>query len=113
MTKKTWLETNFPLEEMQYEHPGVWLEIALDANKLSQKEFAQLIWKTAVEVNQIINGKRNITLDRAMRITAVFGGNPKYWLDMQTDYDQQEYKKSDKYPQVLQIQEKAKTLTLA
>ena len=86
--------------------------MALEANNLTQKQFAELIGKTAVEVNQIINGKRNITLDRAMRISAVFGSDPKYWLEMQADYDQQQYQKSDKYPQFLKIQERARELVL-
>lgn len=103
----------FPLEEMHYEHPWVWLEMALEENNITQKQFAELIGKTAVEVNQIINGKRNITLDWAMRISAVFWGNPKYWIEMQADYDQQEYQKSDKYPQLLKIQERARELIFA
>ncbi len=98
---------------MHYEHPWVGLEMALEENNLTQKQFAELIGKTAVEVNQIINGKRNITLDWAMRIAAVFGGNPKHWIEMQADYDQQEYRKSDKYPQLLKIQERAKDFVFA
>lgn len=107
------IETALPLEELHYEHPWVGLEMALEANNLTQKQFAEIIGKTAVEVNQIINGKRNITLDRAMRISAVFGSDPKYWLEMQADYDQQQYQKSDKYPQFLKIQERVRELVLA
>ena len=95
---------------MKYEHPWVWLEIILDNLDISQKEFAELIWKSPVEVNQIIAWKRSITLDRAMKICAVFGWKPKIWLDMQADYDEQEYKKSQKYNQILEIKKKAKHL---
>ena len=98
---------------MKYEHPWVWLEIILDNLDISQKEFAQLIWKSPVEVNQIISWKRSITLDRAMKICAVFGWSPKRWLDMQADYDEQEYKKSQKYTKIMEIKRKAKQLISA
>lgn len=91
---------------MKYEHPWIWLEMALEAHNMAQKEFAELIGKSAVEVNQIINGKRNITLDRAMRISAVFDGEARHWIMMQAKYDEQEYQKSDKYPQLLKIKER-------
>ena len=84
---------------MKYEHPGIVLEMALDANDMTQKQFAELIWKSPVEVNQIISWKRPITLDWAMKICAVFWWKPKILLDMQADYDEQEYKKSQKYAQ--------------
>ena len=87
---------------MKYEHPGIVLEMALDANDMTQKEFAELIWKSPVEVNQIISWKRPITLDWAMKICAVFWWKPKILLDMQADYDEQEYKKSQKYAQILE-----------
>ena len=93
---------------MKYEHPWVWLEMALETNNMTQKEFADLIRKNPVEVNQIINGKKNITLDWAMKITAVFGWNYKHWLEMQVDYDEQEYKNSKKYLEIQKIQKKVK-----
>lgn len=98
---------------MKYEHPGIVLEMALDANDMTQKEFAELIWKSPVEVNQIISWKRPITLDWAMKICAVFWWKPKILLDMQADYDEQEYKKSQKYAQILEIKRKAKHLISA
>ena len=98
---------------MKYEHPGVWLELILDNLDMTQKEFALLVWKSPVEVNQIISWKRSITLDWAMKICAVFWWNPKRWLDMQADYDEQEYKKSKKYEKILEIQDKAKGLIVS
>ena len=98
---------------MEYEHPGIVLEMELDANDMTQKEFAELIWKSPVEVNQIISWKRPITLDWAMKICAVFWWKPKILLDMQADYDEQEYKKSQKYAQILEIKRKAKQLISA
>ena len=99
--------------KMKHEHPWVWLGLALESNDMTQKQFADLIGKSPVEVNQIISWKRAVTLDWAMKICAVFWWEPKYWLEMQADYDEQEYRNSNKYPKILEIQKKAKKLTLA
>lgn len=98
---------------MKYEHPGINLEITLESLNLTQKQFAELIWKSPAEVNHIIAGRRSITADWAFRICAVCGGEPRIWLALQAKYDEQEYQKSEKYPQFLQIKEKAKDFILA
>ena len=111
--ESSWIILFFYTCIMKYEHPWVWLEIILDNLDISQKEFAELIWKSPVEVNQIISWKRPITLDRAMKICGVFRWKPKTQLDMQADYDEQEYKKSQKYAKILEIKRKAKHLISA
>lgn len=107
------MDTIYTMDSMQYEHPWVGLELALESNNMTQTQFAELINKSVVEVNQIISGKRNITLDRAIKITAVFGGNPVHWIQMQADYDYQEYKKTPKYKPIATIRAKAKQLMMA
>lgn len=95
---------------MKYEHPWVSLEMTLEGLNLTQKKFAELIWKSPAEVNHIIAGRRSITADWAFRISAVCGGEPRIWLALQAKYDEQKFQKSDKYPQFLQIRKKAKQL---
>lgn len=97
---------------MKYEHPGVNLEMTLEALNLTQKQFAELIGKSPTEVNHIIAGRRSITADWAFKICAVCGWEPRVWLALQAKYDEQEYQKSDKYPQLLKIKEKARELVL-
>ena len=38
-------------------------------------------------VSDIVNGKRSITADTALRLGKCFGGSPEFWLDLQADYD--------------------------
>jgi len=38
-------------------------------------------------ISAIINGKRAITADTALRLGKYFGVSPEIWLDLQTDYD--------------------------
>ncbi len=94
---------------MKYEHPWVWLEMILDNLEISQEEFAKMIWKPVLEVNQIINWKKSVTPDWAFRICAVTGWKPSIWLSLQAKYDEQQYKNSKKYLNFLKIQKKAKS----
>ena len=38
-------------------------------------------------VSEIVNGKRAITADTALRLGKYFGVSPEIWLDLQSDYD--------------------------
>jgi len=38
-------------------------------------------------VSEIVNGKRAITADTALRLGKYFGVSPETWLDLQSDFD--------------------------
>lgn len=38
-------------------------------------------------ISEIVNGKRTITADTALRLGKYFGVSPGIWLDLQSDYD--------------------------
>ena len=38
-------------------------------------------------VNEIVLGKRSITVDTALRLARFFGVEPQMWLNLQTRYD--------------------------
>lgn len=38
-------------------------------------------------ISAIVNGKRAITVDTAMRLARHFGTSPQYWLNLQIAYD--------------------------
>jgi addiction module HigA family antidote len=38
-------------------------------------------------ISNIVNGKRSITADTALRLGKYFGGSPEVWLNLQVDYD--------------------------
>jgi len=38
-------------------------------------------------ISEIVNGKRAITADTALRLGKYFGMSPETWLNLQTDYD--------------------------
>lgn len=38
-------------------------------------------------ISEIVNAKRSITADTALRLGKYFGVSPEIWLDLQTDFD--------------------------
>lgn len=59
----------------------------LEGRGIMQKDFADVLGITKVEVSNIINGKRNITTRLAVRIGEAFGTGPETWINLQTMYD--------------------------
>jgi len=69
-------------------HPGeVLLEDFMKPLGLSQYRVAQDIGVPALRISQIVNGKRAITADTAMRLARYFGTSPDVWLRLQARYD--------------------------
>ncbi len=69
-------------------HPGeVLLEDFLKPLKLSQYRLAKDIGVTPIRISQIVNGKRSITVDTAMRLARYFGTSAAVWLRLQVRYD--------------------------
>jgi addiction module HigA family antidote len=69
-------------------HPGEILkEEFLDLMGISQRAFARQIDVPANRVNQIINGKRGITDNTAIRLGLALGTSPEMWLRLQSRYE--------------------------
>ena len=69
-------------------HPGeIFLEDFMKPLGLSQYRLAQDIGETPIRINQIIHGKRFITVDTAMRLARYFGTSAAVWLRLQVRYD--------------------------
>jgi len=69
-------------------HPGAILrEDVLPALKMTQKEFADWIGVSRLTVSEILNEKRTITPDMAMRLGKALGNGPEIWLRMQQAID--------------------------
>ena len=69
-------------------HPGAILrEDVLPALKMTQKEFADWIGVSRLTVSEILNEKRSISPDMAMRIGKALGNGPELWLRMQQTLD--------------------------
>ena len=55
--------------------------------KLSQNRLSLDIRVPARRINEIVQGKRRITADTALRLAKYFDMSPQFWLGLQMDYD--------------------------
>lgn len=69
-------------------HPGeVLFEEFLKPMGISQYRLAKDISVPARRINEIIHGKRSITVDTALRLSRYFGLSERFWLNLQIRYD--------------------------
>ncbi len=68
-------------------HPGVYLKELLNELKISQYRLAKEIGVPAMRVNLVVNCKRPVTADLALRLGRYFGQHPRYWINLQSRYD--------------------------
>jgi len=68
--------------------PGdILLEEFLEPLGISQTQLAKDIKVPPNRINQIINGKREISTDTAIRLGKYFGIEPEFWLNLQMRYN--------------------------
>ncbi len=69
-------------------HPGEILkEDFMVPLKLTQMELAKALKTSFRTINEILNEKRNISPEMALRLARYFGTTPDVWLGLQADYD--------------------------
>lgn len=69
-------------------HPGEILnEEFLQPHGLSQYRLAKEIGVPARRINEIVQGKRGITPDTALRLSRYFGLSERFWMNLQSRYD--------------------------
>ena len=68
--------------------PGeILLEEYMKPMGLTQNALARALGVPPRRVNEIIHGKRSITLDTSLRLGRFFGQTPRFWLNVQTECD--------------------------
>lgn len=69
-------------------HPGeVLREDFLRPLGMSQYALAKAIDVPQIRISAIVNGKRAITPDTALRLARYFATSPEFWIGMQATYD--------------------------
>lgn len=74
---------------------------------MSQRKFAALIGGSYSVLNEIINGKRPITTEYALKIEAATGIPAHVWLNMQSAYNMQVARQNRKLSAMLESIRKA------
>ena len=76
-------------------HPGLLLKEEIEYRGITQKALAKQMGVSYTVLNEILNGKRPISVEYALYLEAVLGIDAQLWIQMQADYNLQ-VAKSDK-----------------
>jgi addiction module HigA family antidote len=68
-------------------HPGRLLKRELDARSMSANRLALDLGVPSGRITDILNGRRAISADTAVRLGRYFGNGAQFWLDLQGQYD--------------------------
>ena len=68
-------------------HPGEHLAEYLEELGITQYRLAKTIGVPQVRIHDIVNCRRSITADTALRIGQALGMTPEFWLNLQRMYD--------------------------
>ncbi len=68
-------------------HPGRLLKRELDARSISANRVALDLGVPSGRITDILNGRRSISADTAVRLGRYFGNGAQFWLDLQGQYD--------------------------
>jgi addiction module HigA family antidote len=68
-------------------HPGRLLKRELATRGLSANRLALAIGVPSGRITDILNGRRSISADTAVRFGRYFGNRAQFWMDLQAQYD--------------------------
>ena len=68
-------------------HPGRLLRREIEARNVSTNRLALDIGVPSGHITDILDGRRAITADTAVRLGLYFGNRPQFWLGLQGQYD--------------------------
>ncbi len=68
-------------------HPGRVLKRELEARELSANRLALALRLPSGRITDILNAKRGISPDTALRLGRYFGNSARFWLNLQTAYE--------------------------
>jgi antitoxin HigA-1 len=68
-------------------HPGRLLKREIDARRLSASRLALDLGVPSGRITDILNGRRSISADTAVRLGRYFGNGAPFWLELQSQYD--------------------------
>jgi antitoxin HigA-1 len=68
-------------------HPGRILRRELTARSLSANALARALRVPSGRIVEILNGKRGISAETALRLGRYFGNDAQFWVNLQAQYD--------------------------
>jgi addiction module HigA family antidote len=69
-------------------HPGeILLEEFMKPMGITARQLASDIDVSPSRISEIVNGMRPISVDTALRLGMFFSMEPRFWMNLQTEYD--------------------------
>ena len=68
-------------------HPGRILKRELNERNITANQLALALRVPSGRVSQILNEKRRISAETALRLSQYFGNSAQFWMNLQTRYD--------------------------
>ena len=88
ITTESALEANMTKKLLDEIHPGeILLEEFMKPLGITARQLAADMDVPPSRISDIVNGARPITADTALRLGLFFSMEPRYWLNLQTEYD--------------------------
>ncbi|GGZ30424.1 HigA family addiction module antitoxin [Asticcacaulis endophyticus] len=76
------------MSHIEIEHPGIMLrEDFLETMGIKPGALAAAIGVDRAAIKKIIEGKRAITAEMALRLSIFFGTTAEFWMNLQSDFD--------------------------
>lgn len=76
-------------------HPGLVLQEEIEDRGINQSQLAAHIGVLPKTINEIINGKRGISAEMAVKLSRSLGASPQFWMNLQTNWELSQIKKQD------------------
>jgi len=76
-----------PRKRLEPIHPGALLAEDMEDMGISINRLARDTRMSLSRVSELVNGKRAITAETALRLARYFGTTPQYWMNLQLRYD--------------------------
>ncbi|PQP34410.1 addiction module antidote protein, HigA family [Desulfobacteraceae bacterium SEEP-SAG9] len=68
-------------------HPGRILKREMTVRGLSANKLALALRVPSGRITQILNAKRGITAETALRLSRYFGNSSRFWMNLQAKYE--------------------------
>ena len=79
---------------------------------LSHNQLAKAIGISPNRITEIVNNRRRITANTALRLSLYFGNSPEFWMNLQSHYDLKMARSDLKPEDIKRIKENAVALSL-
>lgn len=68
-------------------HPGHYIKEYIEETGLTQEDFANRLGTTPKNISYLIRGEQSLSVDIAFKLSRMIGTSPKFWLNLQNEYD--------------------------